>query len=209
MAINKSDLALDDRVQDEFQKAMNDYERTAAEGGELLVKELIETGEVHEDFQKMQKFMLWIAARGGHKTMVKLLLGSEKVNVKAGYKPLWYNRLRYKSCRPTPLLEAARMGYIAVVELLLQEKGKRLLQEKVDVNAADIRIYNYRTALQAAAGGGHLAVVHRLLQEKAEVNAPPAISVGRTALQAAAEGGYLAVVDRLLQENADVNAAAG
>ena len=31
-----------------------------------------------------------------------------------------------------------------------------------------------RTALQAAAEGGHLAVVERLLQEKADVNAAPA-----------------------------------
>ena len=34
--------------------------------------------------------------------------------------------------------------------------------------------YDGRTALQAAAEGGHLAVVERLLQEKADVNAAPA-----------------------------------
>src|SRR5947199_10510377 len=61
------------------------------------------------------------------------------------------------------------------------------------------------TALQAAAEGGHLAVVERLLQENVDVNA----ALARTALQAAAGGGHLAVVERLLQENADVNAGAG
>ena len=74
----------------------------------------------------------------------------------------------------------------------------RLLQEKADVNAAAAG--DGRTALQAAAGGGHLAVVERLLQEKADINA--AFFYGRTALQAAAEGGHLAVVERLHQAGA-------
>lgn len=225
MAINNRNLGLDERAQDQLQKTMNGYERTAAEGDELLVKELIETGEVHDEFEQEQNLMLWIAAHGGHKTMVKLLLGPGKIDVNAIHR-------RHGT---TPLLVAARMGHIAVVELLLQEKDsmnavepfgqrtvlqvaakeghlaivERLLQEKVDVNAADIEVSNYRTALQAAAEGGHLAIAHRLLQERAEVNAPPAVSSGRTALQAAAEGGYLAVVERLLQENADVNAVGG
>jgi ankyrin repeat protein len=73
----------------------------------------------------------------------------------------------------------------------------RLLQERADVNAAAAARYNgSKTALQAAAGGGHLAVVERLLQERADVNAAAAHSGGRTALQAAAEGGHLAVVER-------------
>ena len=46
-----------------------------------------------------------------------------------------------------------------------------LLREKADVNAAARGDWG-RTALQAAAEGGHLAVVERLLQEKADVNAP-------------------------------------
>ena len=54
-----------------------------------------------------------------------------------------------------------------------------------------------RTALQAAAEGGHLAVVERLLQWNADVNAAAAGYDGRTALQAAAEGGHLVVVERL------------
>jgi ankyrin repeat protein len=44
-----------------------------------------------------------------------------------------------------------------------------------------------RTALQAAAEGGHIDVVNRLLTAKAEVNAAAAGDGGRTALQAAAE----------------------
>ncbi|KAI9658885.1 MAG: hypothetical protein M1821_001845, partial [Bathelium mastoideum] len=115
------------------------------------------------------------------------------------------------------LITASEMGHLAVVE--------RLLEEKVDVNttvanghsgrksavntAPKTRERDGRTALQAAAEGGHLAIVERLLQENADVNAAAAeYGSGRTALQAAAGGGHLAIVERLLQENADVNAAA-
>ena len=54
--------------------------------------------------------------------------------------------------------------------------------------------YSGRTALQAAAEGGHLDVVERLLVAKADVNAPAADDSGRTALQAAAGGGHLDIV---------------
>jgi ankyrin repeat protein len=62
-----------------------------------------------------------------------------------------------------------------------------------------------RTALQAAAEGGHLAVVERLIQQKADVNAAASEYSDKTALQAAARGGHLAVVERLIQDKADVN----
>jgi ankyrin repeat protein len=63
-----------------------------------------------------------------------------------------------------------------------------------DVNSA---LGNFgRTALQAAAEGGHLAIVERLLQEKADVNATGYYGI---ALQAAAGRGYAAIVERLRQ----------
>jgi ankyrin repeat protein len=79
---------------------------------------------------------------------------------------------------------------------------ERLLQEKADVNTAAAAGYGGITALQAAAKGGHLAVVARLLQEKADVNAAAAESGERTALQAAAEGGYVTVAKCLRQAGA-------
>jgi ankyrin repeat protein len=66
-----------------------------------------------------------------------------------------------------------------------------LLSADADVNAGPS--YSGRTALQAAAEGGHVDVVLMLLQAKADVNAAPAPERGRTALQAAAEGGYTIV----------------
>ena len=130
---------------------------------------------------------------------------------------------------PRALVYASQLGHLSVVSRLLCENPllgdistdqrymktaeKRatvegqLLHKIADVNAfaGDERC---RTAIQAAAEGGHLEVVERLLQEKADVNAAAWANGGRTALQAAAEGGHLAVVKRLLQEKANVNAPA-
>jgi ankyrin repeat protein len=64
---------------------------------------------------------------------------------------------------------------------------ERLLTANADVNAAAAAGVYGRTALQAAAEGGHLEVVERLLTANANVNAAAAAGVyGRTALQAAA-----------------------
>ena len=60
-------------------------------------------------------------------------------------------------------------------------------------------------ALEAAARGGHLAIVERLLQEKADIN-PSAASCGSTPLEAAAEVGHLQVVEKLLYEHAYIEA---
>jgi ankyrin repeat protein len=58
-----------------------------------------------------------------------------------------------------------------------------------------------RTALQAAAGNGHIGIVGRLVgYDKSMIDAGPSESYGRTALQAAAEGGHFDVVDFLLKE---------
>ncbi|KAI5810847.1 ankyrin repeat-containing domain protein [Pyronema omphalodes] len=82
----------------------------------------------------------------------------------------------------------------------------RLLDRGVDISAGENRRQGVRTALQAAAGAGHLEVVNQLLRVQADVNAEPSKEDGRTALQAAAEGGHLDVVNRLLESNADINA---
>ena len=63
---------------------------------------------------------------------------------------------------------------------------------------AKVAFFTGRTALQAAAGAGHLEVVERLLTAKADVNAEAAIYCGRTALEAATQAKHLEVVERLL-----------
>jgi ankyrin repeat protein len=87
----------------------------------------------------------------------------------------------YPTLMPTIALQmAARSGRLEVVERLLiakadvngyrryPEAGQRLVAAKADVNAASELVDGW-TALQAAAGGGHLEVVERLLAARADV----------------------------------------
>ncbi|KAI5842135.1 ankyrin repeat-containing domain protein [Morchella snyderi] len=62
-----------------------------------------------------------------------------------------------------------------------------------------------RTALQAAAGGGHMEIVKILLDAGAPINAEAAETSGRTALQAAIEGGQKEIVPFLIDNGANVN----
>lgn len=63
------------------------------------------------------------------------------------------------------------------------------------------------TALQAAAGGGHLEVAQLLIDKGANINTVIS-QYGRTAFQAAAEGGNLEVVQFLLDKGARINTRA-
>jgi ankyrin repeat protein len=107
---------------------------------------------------------------------------------------------RFKS--RTSLQIAALRGSHELVTLLI-EKG-------ADVNAPASEDGG-RTALQAAADGGHTDLVKMLIEEKgADTNAPASEYGGRTALQAAAGGGHTGLVKMLIEEKgADVNAPAG
>lgn len=72
-----------------------------------------------------------------------------------------------------------------------------LLAAKADVNASPTE--HDQTALEAAAGGGHLEVVHALLAAGANIDAEKS---GRTALRAAQEGDHTGVVQALLAAGA-------
>lgn len=63
-----------------------------------------------------------------------------------------------------------------------------------DVNANPCG-FGGRTALQAAAGGGHLKIVDKLLAAGSNANAAPGGRNARTALQAATEGRRLEIVE--------------
>ncbi|KAF8242919.1 ankyrin [Wilcoxina mikolae CBS 423.85] len=132
----------------------------------------------------------------------------------------------------TALVEAARHGHSAVVDLVLAhaiakwEDNRTAIQSSLQASAArghisvveslisaganpnSISTFGEPTALQAAAAGGHLAVVYRLLSAGADVDARPSES-NLTPLQAASAGGHLAVVDRLLSAGADAAALGG
>ena len=64
------------------------------------------------------------------------------------------------------------------------------------------------TALQAAAGSGHLEIVEILITGGASINPSAPGPLGRTPLQAAAEGRHGGIVQRLLAAGAEINARA-
>ncbi|KAI9694151.1 MAG: hypothetical protein M1822_003422 [Bathelium mastoideum] len=118
------------------------------------------------------------AAKRGHEAVVKLLLGTGKVDV---------NSKDFNS--RTPLWLAAEKGHEAVVRLLL-DTGK------VDINSKDSECD--RTPLSWAAEKGHEAIV-RLLLDTGKVDIDSKDSVfGRTSLSWAAGEGHEAVVRLLL-----------
>jgi ankyrin repeat protein len=116
------------------------------------------------------------ASEQGHTAVVKLLLGTGKVDVDT----------KDRSGR-TPLFMAATGGQAAVIKLLL-DTGK------VDVDTKDIR---GSTALSNAAHGGHAAVV-KLLLGTGKVDVDTKDIWGSTALSNAVHGGHAAVVKLLL-----------
>jgi ankyrin repeat protein len=77
------------------------------------------------------------------------------------------------------------------------------IEPKADFDAITGRGYKGRTALQAAAKGGHLEVVQMLLDAGARVNAPAAKSGwGQTALQAVTKYNHFEIVALLKSSGA-------
>lgn len=93
-------------------------------------------------------------------------------------------------------------GSIPIVRILLDAGATHL------INRAKVTRYQGRTPIQAAAEGGHEAMVRLLLDLDADVNAPPSPCGGRTALQVASFSGHVGVVRLLIANGADVNAPA-
>lgn len=96
---------------------------------------------------------------------------------------------------------AAFRGYTSVVKRLANYTTDTAINNELSEGEGP-----RRTALQAAAGCGHIEVVEILISNSADVNASPSKENGRTALQAAAGSGHIKVVELLILNNADVNA---
>ena len=177
--------------------------QAAAAGGHLAIVErlLQQNADVNATVSGFSGTALQAAAGGGHLLVVERLL-QQNADVNA----------ESRDWGRTALQAAAEGGHINVVERLLQQNAKvnasadDNIRSPKDYEDEGIRAWMRRdsTALQAAAGGGHLAVVERLLRENADVNA--SAMNGRTALQAAAEGGHVTVVECLLRQKAKPDA---
>ncbi|KAI1874397.1 hypothetical protein JX265_004605 [Neoarthrinium moseri] len=77
---------------------------------------------------------------------------------------------------------------------------RHLLNAGAIVNPTDVTRYQGRTPIQAAAEGGHEAVVLLLSEKGADINAPVSASAGVTALQTACYQGYVRLLKPPLQE---------
>ena len=139
---------------------------------------------------------LLLAAKNGHKAVVKLLLESDKVDTNTEDD---YNQ--------TPLSLAAKNGHKAVVKLLLENLLLDTDTGKIDTdskNCSDMRLL--WEATRQAAQNGHEAIVKLLLEsDKVDANWKDSFN-NQTPLPWAAENGYETVVKLLLENNKiDIN----
>ncbi|OBT95296.2 hypothetical protein VE01_06606 [Pseudogymnoascus verrucosus] len=140
----------------------------------LFKGNVVNTNEIDEE----GRTPLLLAARDGHKAIVKSLLNSDIVNIDSK-----------DSHGRTPLSSAAGNGHEGVVKLLL-DKGANL--ETEDSSG--------QTPLSWAAGNGHEGVVKLLLDKGAKLETED--SSGRTPLSWAAGNGHEGVVKLLLDKGA-------
>ncbi|CZR67662.1 uncharacterized protein PAC_17561 [Phialocephala subalpina] len=181
------------------------------DGQEIMVKRLLDTGQVELDFKDQEgRTPLSSAARNGHEAVVKLLLATRQVEVNSkdpsGRTPLWWAawnnheavlkllldtgqvELNLKDQEGRTLLWwAARSGHEAVVKLLLATG-------QVEVDSKEI---SGQTPLSSAAWNGHEAIV-KLLLATGQVELNSKDTSGRTPLSWAARSGHEAVVKLLL-----------
>ena len=101
----------------------------------------------------------------------------------------------------TPLILAATTGQTEVVRLLLESGADPRLAETSGPRPTGIA----RSALNAAARGGHEAIVRRLLDAGAQVDFAPRGDA--TPLMAASRHGHLGVVELLIDHRADADIA--
>ena len=101
----------------------------------------------------------------------------------------------------TPLIIAARNGYLNSVKILLRYGAD--IEARGTLKIGD-HVAEGCTPLWAAAAFGRLDVVKLLIEQNAEVDGR--ISTGSTSLRVAAYGGHLDIVRCLIESGADVNA---
>jgi ankyrin repeat protein len=195
----------------------------AQEDSTAAAKELLNHGRIDTNAADTWagQTPLHLAARGGYKEMVELLLGQTAldpgVSDMEGRTALWYaaEQDHHEIARilleieavgenakdiygQTPLAAAASRGNTTTVTLLLQNT-------RVDVESRDM--YG-RTPLAMAAEYGHATVVEQLLATRCDIDADCRDQDNWTPLLSAAYGGHKPVLEALLRHGAaDVNAA--
>ena len=145
--------------------------------GELL----LQVGKTEVGSSGQYGRLLYFATMNAHPTVVRLLIGTGKVDIES--------KDEYGQ---TALLWAAQKGHEAVVKQLLEAGAEIESKDECDG----------QTALGWAAEKGHEAVVKQLLEAGAEIESKD--ECDQTALLWAAAKGHEAVVKQLLEAGAEI-----
>lgn len=160
-----------------------------------LVRFLLESG-ASVNMHKYGDNLLQIAARCNNIDLIKLLLfyGAQVCTP-----ALWpFER--------TAVQAAAEKGNLAILRTLLDAMTDTLGYLSINEGPSPI---GGRTALQGAAGNGHVEMVECLLALGADVNGPTAEQHGLTTLQAAARSRNLVIAELVLAAGADTDTLYG
>tara|TARA_B100002051_G_scaffold223785_1_gene218610 strand:- start:1252 stop:2256 length:1005 start_codon:yes stop_codon:yes gene_type:complete len=171
--------------------AGDEFIQAAKDGNHAMIRiKLVSIGT------DVAKAALYVAAAGGHATVVEMLLAHrvEPDNYfKYPGKNPWHGRIRWYESE-TPMLAAARNGHAAVVALLLSQG--------VDVDKEELVFGD--TPCYAAAANGHTDVVRMLLASGADPD-KERTEEGATPCFIAAENGHADVIQLLLDFGANPN----
>jgi ankyrin repeat protein len=115
------------------------------------------------------------------------------------------NSTRGGSYLHVPLVAAARLGNLDVIDILLLAGADCNQQGKSYILWDHFATLN---ALQAAAAKGNINVVRHLLEAGAELNGPAEREYGLTAMQAAVQSGNLELIHSMIHQGAELNSSA-
>ena len=180
----------------------------AIRGNTAMCKHLVDHGAQLDSREAQSKTPLQLACEAGHYELAQILLDVSDLSptsmtfLTAFFAAAEHGHVRVAECffshglklqelkrdSHKPITLAAKSGYLAMVELMIQED--------CDIDARDENGWN---ALHFASHHGHYHIIERLIANNASTNATT--SRKETPLVFAIRGGHFAAVDKLLRSD--------